>query len=331
MNILVTGASGFLGRHILEQLRGEDHTVRALSRDPLAEVAHGTVFGGDILKPETLAAPLEGVDVLIHAAGLVSFEPEDARAMWRVHVEGTDNLLTAAKAAGVKRVIYISTSGTVAVSDDPDFVGTERSPSPLSIVRAWPYYRSKLFAEQCALGHSSDAFPVICLNPSLLLGPGDEDGQSTDSVRRFLDDRVPASPPGTLSFVDVRDVAAAVMMCMTAGEAGERYLLSSGNISFQDYYARLSRICDKPAPMLTMPSMTRKMLPWLPGLEKVTDLLGASLSKEELDIACHNWTASADKAIRDLGWTHMDLQQTLEDTVADLQAREGMMAPWMAR
>ena len=332
MNILVTGATGFLGRHIIQRLQDSGHDVRALSRDPLAQVKGATVFGGDILKPETLAEALDSVEVLIHSAGLVSFDPADAHTMWRVHVEGTDTLLKAAREAGVKRVIYISTSGTVAVSDDKDFLGTEDSPEPLPIIKAWPYYRSKLFAEQCALSHSAPGFPVICLNPSLLLGPGDDDdGQSTESVRRFLDDQVPASPPGTISFVDVRDVAEAVLATLTKGSGGRRYLLSGGNYTFKDYYARMSRIADKPAPMAALPRVTRKLVAWFPGIDKVTSLVGASLSKEELDIACHNWSASSARAEAELDWTARDPQRTLEDTIFDLKAREGDMAPWLRR
>lgn len=330
MNILVTGATGFLGRHLLARLAKTGHTVRALSRDPLARVKDATVFGGDILKPETLAEPLKDVEVLIHAAGLVSFDAKDARAMWRVHVEGTENLLSAAKEAGVKRVVYLSTSGTVAVSDDADHIGTEDDPSPLHITKAWPYYRSKLFAEQAALRHSAPDFPVICLNPSLLLGPGDDrDGQSTDSVRRFLDDQVPASPPGTLSFVDVRDVSEAVVAAMSTGLGGRRYLLSGANMPFKSFYGRLARITDKPAPMAAMPAITRKLVSWLPGIDRVTALVGAELSKEELEISCHNWSASSARAESELGWSSRDPQLTLEDTVFDIKAREGELAPWL--
>ncbi|MFT4979045.1 MAG: dihydroflavonol-4-reductase [Myxococcota bacterium] len=330
MNILVTGATGFLGRHLLPRLAADGHTLRALSRDPLAEVKDATVFGGDILKPESLAEALDGVEVLVHAAGLVSFDAKDARAMWRVHVEGTEILLAAAKKAGVKRVVYISTSGTVAVSEEQDTVATEDSPSPLPIIKAWPYYRSKLFAEQTALSHSELGFPVVCLNPSLLLGPGDEpEGSSTESVRRFLDDQVPASPPGTISFVDVRDVAEAIAAALVGGQGGRRYLLSGSNMTFKEYYARLARIADKRPPMAALPAVTRRLVSWLPGIEAMTALVGASLSKDELDIACHNWSASSDRAEEELGWQPRDPLATLEDTVFDIRAREGELAPWL--
>lgn len=332
MNILVTGATGFLGRHLVPRLAEGGHTVRALSRNPHADIVGATVVQGDILDPDTLPGVLDGIDLLIHAAGLVSYDPDDARAMWRVHVEGTDNLLAAAKEAGVRRVVYVSTSGTVAISDDMDHVGTEDDPEPLHLIKGWPYYRSKLFAEQRALAHSGPGFPVISLNPSLLLGPGDEaDGPSTASVRRFLDDEVPASPPGIISFVDVRDVAEAIVQAIAKGRGGRRYLLAGANLPFKEYYGRLARITDKSPPMAAMPKVTRKLVGWIPGIEKLSALVGAELTQEELDIACHNWSASSDRARDELGWTPRDPLRTLEDTVFDLKAREGELAPWLRR
>jgi hypothetical protein len=93
----------------------------------------------------------------------------------------------------------------------------------------------------------------------------------------------------------------------------------------------MSRIADKPAPMAALPRITRKLVAWFPGIDKVTSLVGASLSKEELDIACHNWSASSARAEAELDWTARDPQRTLEDTIFDLKAREGDMAPWLRR
>ena len=331
MNILFTGASGFLGRHTVPALLAAGHTVRALSRRPEGVTLDGAeVVAGDVLDPGTLAPALEGVDAVIHAAGLVSHSIDDADAMLRLHLTGTENVLDAAKAAGVRRVVYLSTSGTVAVTDDMDAVLDERAPSPLRLVKAWPYYRSKLFAEQAALARDAKGFAVVSLNPSLLLGPGDDaEGQSTAPIRRFLDGEVPASPPGTLSFVDVRDVAAAIVSALTAGRGGRRYLLGGANMPFRELYARLARIADKPVPLANMPALTRRLLPWMPGFDQLSRLAGAELSKEELELACHNWSLDSQRAQDELGWTARDPLRTLEDTVDDIQAREGAFAPWV--
>ena len=104
------------------------------------------------------------------------------------------------------------------MSDQPDFVGTEEGPSPERFIQAWPYYRAKRYAEHLALSAADEDLEVVCLNPSLLLGPGDEPaGASTHAVRVFLDEGVPIAPPGGISFVDVRDVAQAIGLAIHAG------------------------------------------------------------------------------------------------------------------
>ena len=230
MRVLLTGATGFLGRNILSRLQDSEHTLVAMTRNPDADLAPGVeCVVGDVLDAESLKAAMAGVDVLIHGAGKVSHKPADAAELMRLHVNGTENVLDAAAEAGVGRVVYISTSGTIAVSDDLKAIPNEESSPPLPFIKEWPYYRSKLFAEQKALARSTASLPVISLNPSLLLGPGDvPDGPSTASVRHFLDGDIPASPPGGLSFVDVRDVAEAVALAITKGEPDINALLLFG-------------------------------------------------------------------------------------------------------
>ena len=124
--------------------------------------------------------------------------------MYSVRVEGTRVVLDACLAAGLRRVVVASTSGTVAVSEDPDHLATESDAAPLGIIGRWPYYRAKLFAEQAALSRNRAGFEVVSVNPSLLLGPGDMRGSSPEDVRRFLEGELPAVPSEGLSFVDAR-------------------------------------------------------------------------------------------------------------------------------
>lgn len=329
MRVLLTGATGFLGRNIIARLKEEGITLLGLVRRPTDSLGIETRLG-DVLDPASLQAALEGIDVVIHGAGRVSHDPVDAEALWRLHVTGTENVMDAAAAAGVSRVVYISTSGTIAVSESFKELATEDSPPPLALIKSWPYYRSKLFAEQAALSRSSETLPVISLNPSLLLGPGDTlDGASTAPIRHFLDGDVPAAPPGGISFVDVRDVAEAVAAALTKGEAGKRYLLGSANMRFSDFYGRLARISGKPAPFATMPASTLRVLRWIPKWKKIGSTFGVELSREELELACHVWYLDHSLATDALEWTPRDPQRTLEDTVHDIQTREGEYEPWV--
>jgi len=308
VKVLVTGATGYLGQRIVERLT--DHEVVPLSRS----------LGADITDPESLRGHFDGVDVVVHAAGLVSHDESDAAKLYQVHVVGTQNVLAAARAAGVPRVVYVSTSGTVAVSTDPDFIADEDSETPRAILQRWPYYRSKLYAEQIALDANGPGLEVVCLNPTLLLGPGDATGVSTRPVSLFLEGKVLATPPGGLSFVDVRDVAEAVALALTKGRGGRRYLLGSANMTFERFYATVARITDREPPALKAPGATRALLDWMPKLGRHGFGWGIELERHDLEQACHTWYLDDRRARLELGWTTRDPLVTLRDTVADLYA-----------
>lgn len=311
LRVAVTGASGFLGRHVLDRLSRE-HEVLGLSR-------RGTAFGHPALAVDArdrnrMIEALTGCDMLVHAAGVVSHEPEGAAACWDIHVNGTIASLDAAAEAGVRRVVYISTSGTVAVSTKPEVLD-ERGPRPTQLVSRWPYYRSKLFAEEEALVRNRRDLEVVSLNPSLLLGPGDPSGEANKPVLFFLQGRIASSPSGGLSFVDVRDVAEAVELALTRGTPGHRYLLGAANWRFSDFYARLARLTGLMAPALTLPGLTRKALDWLPELGRDGFGRFSPISRAELELASHFWYLDAHKATLELGWSPRDPLVTLDHVV----------------
>lgn len=311
LRIAVTGASGFLGRHVLDRL-SRDHEVLGLSRRGSCGEHPG--YAVDVRDRNRMEEALAGCDMLVHAAGVVSHEPEQAAQCWDVHVNGTMATLDAAAAAGVRRVVYVSTSGTVAVSTDP-VVLDERAARPSELVSRWPYYRSKLFAEDEALQRSRRDFEVVSLNPSLLLGPGDPTGEANKPVLFFLQGRIASSPSGGLSFVDVRDVAEAVESALTRGQPGHRYLLGAANWRFSDFYGRLARLTGLAAPALTLPRVTRRALAWLPELGRDGFGRFSPITRAELELACHFWFLDHERAHLELGWTPRDPLETLEHTI----------------
>ncbi|RME56358.1 MAG: NAD-dependent epimerase/dehydratase family protein [Deltaproteobacteria bacterium] len=324
--VLVTGATGFIGRHLVRRLREEGHAVTALCRreDPALRAEGVTIEIGDILVPESVEGAARGREVLFHLAGRVSRDPHDAEAMMRLHVEGTEQTLRAAHAAGVRRVVHMSTSGTVAVSEDPNKIATEEDPPPIGIIGRWPYYRSKLFAEEraCELGTTLPGLEVVVLNPTLVLGPGDERGSSTGDVRRFLAGRVPAVPRGGLSFVDVRDVAEAALLAMEKGVGGRRYLLGACNLTLQEFFARLARIAGLTPPIeLPRPAALTDLSIAL--LDRASRLVEGEEAPERasIEMAHYYWYLDPSRAKRELGWVPRDPLDTLSDTVHDLYER----------
>jgi dihydroflavonol-4-reductase len=310
---LVTGATGFLGRHVVEALRARGHEVIPFARS----------MGGDVLDAKAVRDAAAGCDLALHCAGKVSRRPADAEELYRVHVEGTRTVLDACAAAGVRRVVVASTSGTVAVSERADHVATEQDAPPVGLLARWPYYRSKLFAERAALERSAPAFDVVCVNPSLLLGPGDVNGSSTDDVRLLLEGAIPAVPAGGLSFVDARDAAEAMCLAMERGRAGERYLVGACNVTVRDLFSRLARIAGVRAPWLPLPPSRTLARIGAGVMERIATQVGFSTRVDPVSVEMGQcfWYLDAGKAERELGWTPRDPNATLYDTVQDLRER----------
>lgn len=276
---------------------------------------------GDLLDGEALRAAVKGVTRVYHLAGWVSRRREDAGALFRLHVDGTRALLEAALAAKVERVVVSSSSGTIGVSTNPDFMATEESEYPIPILKKWPYYLSKVFQEQTALAFGREkGLEVVCVNPSLLLGPGDSRLSSTDDVLRFLRRQIPAIPEGGLSFVDARDAAAATIAAMAKGRAGERYLLGAANWSFEKFLRKLEQVSHVPAPRLRVPKRLADFaLGLLDAVSRVTgkewvDPVSAEMSR-------HYWYIDSSKAARELGFAPRDPDVTLVDTVKYLKKK----------
>jgi len=329
--LLLTGATGFIGRHTAFALQEQGYKVRALCRSaaPDLESQGIEVVRGDVTSAHDVKNALMGVRYVVHGAGLVSRDRADTALMMRVHVQGTRIVIDEAVKAGVDRIVNLSTSGTVAVGKDPEMVFQEDDPPPLEVIHAWPYYRSKLLAERAAHDAKKHAEPpagksrpaLITLNPTLALGPGDVRGSSTLDVRRFLRREVPVTPEGGLSFVDARDVAIAVCQALERGRDGERYLLSALNLTMEDFFARLENVSGVKGPARPAGGPSPLLGFGLKLVEKVAGKVGMSLpvSSVELEMASHYWYCDARKAEAELGWKPREPMQTLLDTVRDIR------------
>jgi dihydroflavonol-4-reductase len=322
-SILVTGGTGFLGREVLKQLVKAGAKPRALVRRESRSLAKLGVeqIIGDVLEPASLAPALRGVARVFHMAGLVSRDPKDATRLMRVHVDGTRHVLAAAKTAGVTKIVMASSSGTTAVSKDSETIHDERAPFAIDVVKGWPYYLSKIYQERLAL----DAFakeqspPIVILSPSLLLGPGDQRGSSTEDVRKLLQKKIPIVPEGGVNFVDVRDAAAAFVSAMERGRAGERYLLGGPNWTCETFFGRIARLAKVPAPRLKLPASWARAAASV--IEHIADWRGVapSVDRISVEMAEHYWYVDSSKAERELGFSARDPQDTLMDTIRYLR------------
>ncbi len=326
MKLLVTGATGFLGAHLVPLLRAQGHQVVTLARSrPPADWLAGPNpvrhVQADLKDREAVRGALAGVEALYHLAGLVSFKPEDGRKMYELHVDCTRELLRDVRALGTQpRVILASTSGTIAVSKT-ERVGTEADDYPIETVGRWPYYLSKIYEEKLALEFCrKEQLPLVVLNPSLLMGPGDERLSSTWTVLKFLQRDIPAMPGGGMSFVDARDVAQAAVSALTRGELYGRHLMGV-NLSMDEFFSRLERMTGVPKPRVKLPKAANIFGAY--ALESFAKWRGVKppLDPQEVEVGEHWFWCDSAKAERLLGFVARDPWETLHDTVRDIMKR----------
>jgi dihydroflavonol-4-reductase len=324
MKQLVTGATGFLGSHLMTELlrRGEARDLRVLAQKPSARLAAlgVEVMTGSVTSPADAARAVEGVDRIYHLAGMVSRKRDEAHRMYAVHVDGTRVLCQAARQAGCKRLVMASTSGTVAVSERADELPDETSPAPVDIIARWPYYASKLYQEEAARHACGSALELVMVNPSLLLGPGDDRLSSTRDVLSFLARDIAMTPPGGLNFVDVRDVAAVLPAAMERGRPGERYLLGGYNWTFAEFFGRLERLTKVAGPMLKARGKWTVLAAHAQAA--VYRKLGRTppVDPESVEMSRYFWYFESTRAREELGFTPREATETLYDTVKYLRA-----------
>ncbi len=249
--VFLTGASGFVGSHVLRALVEAGYRVRALVRPgsrPLPPLDGCTSVPGDVLNSGNLVQQMEGCRYLVHVAALYSFSPAAHQKVFATNVRGCAGVLQAAHFAGIERAIVTSSSSTVGPSyggrlatEDDWARETEES----------AYHRSKLEQERVA---QAAQIPVVLVLPTAPIGPGDWKPTPTGKmVVDFMHGRMFATLGGGLNVVPVEDVARAHVLALRHGRPHERYLVGGENISLSQLWALLAQICHRPVPTVRIP------------------------------------------------------------------------------
>lgn len=320
--ILVTGGTGFLGRHLVRKLRERhaDADLRVLTRSFDLELADLGVelIEGSLTRAQDVRRAVEGAGQVYHLAGRVERDPARSHLMYDLHVEGTRRLLDALRDQPVDKIVVASTSGTVGVSTDPDQVADDDSPHAEHVVHRWPYYLSKIYAERvCQRFVDEHDLPIVIMRPTLLLGPGDRKQSSTGDVALFMQQKIPSVPRGGLSFVDVRDVADAFIAAMERAPGdGRTYLLGATNLKLRDFFERLSQLTGVRAPWMPIPD---EAMSWgsklLDGAMRALGRKGPELDPVSVEMSRHYWYIDWSRAVRELDFTPRSPTETLRDTV----------------
>jgi dihydroflavonol-4-reductase len=250
---LVTGATGFVGWHVARVLLERGFHVRALVRPPgrLRELEGAESIAGDLRDAASLDRAAAGCGAVFHVAADYRLWVRDPQEMHRSNVDGTRNLLEAARRAGVDRVVYTSTVGCIGLP--PGEPGNEDTPVGMEDM-AGAYKRSKFLAERVALRFAADGLPVVIVNPTAPVGDHDFKPTPTGKIIvDFLKGAMPAYIETGLNLVDVRDVAEGHLLALERGEPGERYILGCENLTLEEIFARLARISGCRAPGTKIP------------------------------------------------------------------------------
>lgn len=247
MIVAVTGGTGFLGYHLVPALIDAGYHVRLLTRPssthPLVtsypkEVQRANV---DFSDANAIEKALQGAGAIIHAAGLVSYDRDAQPKMHETHVELTRRMLEAARRAGLKRFVHVSSIVTLGHSSVPRDESAEYNAAPLHLA----YWDTKFEAERLALAANGPDIEVVVVNPGSLIGAGEKGGQLLPFVRKLARSERPFLPSGGSDFLDVRDGARGTVLALERGKPGSRYVLGAVNLSYAEFHKLMRTMLGK--------------------------------------------------------------------------------------
>lgn len=319
---LVTGGSGFIGRHVVATLRARGARVRVLDLTPPGDHAAEVEFvPGSILDPESVGAAMADIRHVYHLAGIAKLWSRDRSDFDRVNAVGTAMVMRAAAEHRVERVVHCSTEAILLPKRHTGGLIDETVRPGLSDMPG-PYTRSKLAAEQAVLAAVQGGLNALIVNPTVPIGAGDRNlTPPAAMLSMFLSGQSPAFLDCVLNLVDVRDVAAGMVLAAERGRTGERYILGGENVVLRDLLALLERISGRPMPKRAVPG-------WLAlASATVTEWVADVVTKrtpaatlEGVTLALRSGPFDSKKARSELGYAPRPFQDALTDAVAWLSS-----------
>ena len=312
--VFVTGGSGFIGSHVVRNLVRAGRPVRCLVRptsrlDRIADLGCEFVRG-NIEDRTSLCESIKGSSSIIHVAGLAVPDLFNSPQMMRVHVEGTRNILEAALTAGVRRMVYVSSTAAVGGSAGP-LLHNEQNITPVQIQKQLIYVRAKLAAEQLCAEYNQRGMSVTIVNPAEVFGPNDNDRITAGTLIDFAKSNPVFVCDGGISVVHVEDTAGGIVQALDRGRPGERYVLSGENISVRRLAELTLELLQLRRPIITLPKPVILAVAFFGRRLRIP----LPFNPEIVPLATSYWFMDNSKARRELGVEFRSARETLQSTV----------------
>jgi dihydroflavonol-4-reductase len=323
--VLVTGGTGFIGQHLVSALAAGGRQVRVLDiRPPICAVPDVEYLAGSVLDPNLVDEAVRDVAEVYHLAGLPGMWIPQKSDFYAVNYRGTEVVIAAARKRGIARFLHCSTESILF------------RPSPLPDAASEPcllpsqempglYTRSKMLAEQFAAQTAASGFPLVIGTPTMPIGPHDHNlTPPTAMLRHFLSGRVQMYLDFIVNLVDVRDVAAGLILAMEHGRIGHRYILGGESISLKKILQLMATISGRRYVSIPVPGRVAEVAATM--LEFVADHVThrpPSGTAEGVRIALRATELSIEKAQHELGYAPRPVEPALRDTIAYLLGARG--------
>lgn len=311
--VLLTGAAGFLGQHVARELLAAGANVRALSRredsDRVLAAMGAVPVRGDVTDLDSLRRAMPGVQAVFHTAADTNTWRPNNDAQTRTNVGGAQNLVTAAREAGVSA--FVHTSSVSAYSHRVH--QTLREDVPQLGGDSWiNYERTKFLSEKIV---RESGLPFIISQPAHILGPGDT--RNWSRLIRLVDTgKLPGVPPGVGAFADVREIAKAQVRAWQLQRFGESYLMGGEQASFLDFITRVGVMLGKRTPRRATPAFVLKAFAQVLYLKSLVTRTMPEITPEAAVFTCKELWVDSTKAINELGYRQTPLDTLLADTIA---------------
>ena len=324
--ILLTGANGLIGSYIARVLAQNGKQFKCLVRQGadlslLSDIQSKlNIVQGDILDILSLEKALEGVEVIIHCAAIVSFGQGLVDQMYKVNVEGTKNVVNEALKYNIKKLVYISSVAAIGRGNKNSLI-TEKSQWVDNELNS-EYAKTKYLAELEVWRGIEEGLNAVMVNPSIVLGPGDWTKSST-KIFKTVYDGLKFYPTGKVNVVDVRDVARAVYLLMESEIKGQRFILSAYNLSYKSFLDKIAEAMQKPLPSIRLSKNLTLAGFYILKIIAPIYLKSRFINKETILASNSDFNYSSEKIIKALNFQFTPLDETINWASNELLKKQG--------